>query len=73
MLRALSVLLCVLCFLNYCSFQVVTSQRAERHEGDVYQVTDVRNLRASIFSPITLLKMPRTSNTRFGSSANALG
>ena len=23
----------VLCFLNYCSFQVITSQRAERHEG----------------------------------------
>ena len=25
--------LCVLCLLSYCSFQVVTSQRAERHEG----------------------------------------
>ena len=25
--------LCVLCFLNYCSFQVITSQRAEKHEG----------------------------------------
>ena len=25
--------LCVLCFLNYCSFQVTTSQRAEKHEG----------------------------------------
>ena len=25
--------LCVLCFLNYCSFQVTTSQRAENHEG----------------------------------------
>ena len=25
--------LSVLCFQNYCSFQVITSQRAERHEG----------------------------------------
>ena len=25
--------LCVLCSLNYCSFQVITSQRAEKHEG----------------------------------------
>ena len=30
---ALSYALCVLCFLNYCSFQVITSQRAEKHEG----------------------------------------
>ena len=37
------------------------------------QVADVRNRRASIFSPITLLKMARTSNTRFDRSANTLG
>ena len=37
------------------------------------QVADVRNRRASIFSPMTLLKMARTSNTRFDRSANPLG
>ena len=37
------------------------------------QVADVRNRRASIFSPMTLLKMARTSNTRFDRSANTLG
>ena len=41
--------------------------------GDADQVADVRNLRASIFSSITLLKMARTNNIRFGRSANALG
>ena len=50
-----------------------TSQQAERHQGDTDRVAEVRNRRASIFSPITLLKMARTSNTRFGRSANALG
>ena len=40
---------------------------------DVDKVADVRNRRASIFSPITLLQMARTSNTRFGRSPNALG
>ena len=40
---------------------------------DADQVADVRNQRASIFSPITLLKLARTSNARFGRSANALG
>ena len=33
MLRALSVFCLCSVFLNYCSFQVITSQRAERHEG----------------------------------------
>ena len=42
-------------------------------KGDADQVADVRNRRASIFSPITLLKMARTNNTRFGRSENALG
>ena len=41
--------------------------------GDADQVADVRNRRASIFSSITLLKMVRTNNTRFGRSENALG
>ena len=31
--RLLACALCVLCFLNYCSFQVITSQRDEKHEG----------------------------------------
>ena len=29
----LSVCALLLCFLNFCSFQVITSQRAEKHEG----------------------------------------
>ena len=41
--------------------------------GDADQVADVRNWKASIFSPITLLKMARTNNARFDRSANALG
>ena len=41
--------------------------------GDADQVVDIRNRRASIFSPITPLKMEKTSNTRFGRSENALG
>ena len=41
--------------------------------GDADQVVDVRNRRASIFSPITPLKMARTNNARFGRSGNALG
>ena len=40
--------------------------------GDADQVADVRNRRASIFSSVTLLKMARTNNTRFGRSENAL-
>ena len=41
--------------------------------GDADQVADVRNRRASIFSPITLLKMAETNNTRFDRGKNALG
>ena len=41
--------------------------------GDADQAADVRNRRASIFSPITLLKMARINNARFGRSENALG
>ena len=40
---------------------------------DADRVAEVRNRRASILSPITLLKLTRTSNARFGRSANALG
>ena len=39
---------------------------------DADQVADVRNRRASIFSLIILLKLARTSNTRFGRSADTL-
>ena len=41
--------------------------------GDADQVADVRNRRASIFSPINPLKMAKTNNTGFGRSENALG
>ena len=40
---------------------------------DADRVADVRNRRASVLSPITLLKLTRTSNARFGRSANTLG
>ena len=49
------------------------SAKLKDMRGDADQVADVRNRRASIFSPTTLLKMARTNNTRFGRSANALG
>ena len=42
-------------------------------KGDADQVADVRNRRASSFSPITPLKMAKINNTRFGRGANALG
>ena len=41
--------------------------------GDADQVAGVHNRRASIFSPLTLVKMARTNNARFGRSGNALG
>ena len=41
--------------------------------GDAHQVADVRSQKASIFSSITLLKMARANNARFGRTANALG
>ena len=40
--------------------------------GDADQVADVRNRRASIYSSITLLKMVRINNIRFGRSENTL-
>ena len=73
MLRAVCAL-CVLCFLNYCfSIQVILLSKLKATRGDADQVADVRKRRANIFSSITLLKMARTSNARFGRSANALG
>ena len=53
--------------------QVILLSKLKYMRGDVDQVADVRNRRASIFSPITLLKMARIKNARFGRSANALG
>ena len=41
--------------------------------GDADQVADVRNRRASIFSPINPFRMVKTNNARFGRSENALG
>ena len=65
--------LCVPVFPKLLVYPGDTSQQAERHERDTDRVAEVRNRRASIFSSITLLKTARTSNARFGRSANALG
>ena len=67
--------LCVLVFRNHCLFRgdPFSAKLKETRVLDVDQVADVRNRRASIFSSITLLKIARTSNTRFGRSANTLG
>ena len=66
--------LCVLCFPNLFFFSGDDfSAKLKDMRGDADQVAEVRNRRASIFSPITLLKMAKTSNTRFGRSAHALG
>ena len=69
----LSLLCCTLSLL--CVFYPGDhfSAKLKDMRGDVDHVADVRNRRANIFPPITLLKMARTSNTRFGRSANALG
>ena len=66
--------LCALCFpkLFFYPGDHFSAKLKDMRE-DVDQVAEVRNRRASIFSSITLLKMARTSNTRFGRSANALG
>ena len=48
------------------------SEKLKDMRGDAGRVDEVRNRRASIFPPITLLKMARTSNARSGRSANAL-
>ena len=69
----MSVLCLCFIFLNYCSIQVILLSKLKDMRGDADQVADVRNRRARIFSPITLLKMARTNNARFARSANALG
>ena len=74
MLRGLSLLCVCSVFPNYFSFPGDHfSAKLKDMRGDSNQVTDVRNQRAIIFSSITLLKMARTSNTRFGRGVNALG
>ena len=67
--------LCVLVFRNHCLLRGdhFSAKLKETLVLDVDQVADIRNRRASIFSSITLLKIARTSNTRFGRSANTLG
>ena len=65
---------CVLCFPKLFFYPGDHfSAKLKDMRGDADQVADVRNRRASIFSPITLLKMARTNNARFDRSANALG
>ena len=67
--------LCVFVVRN-CFFSTgdhFSAKLKETRVLDADQVADVRNRRASIFSPITLLKLARTSNARFGRSANTLG
>ena len=39
---------------------------------DADRIADLRNRRTSVLSPITLLKLARTSNARFGRSADTL-
>ena len=70
MLCDLSVRACLLCFVS--DYQVIIFRRAEKINADANQVGDVRNRRASVLSPITLLKLARTSNARFGRSADTL-
>ena len=70
---ALSLLCVCSVFPSYFSIQVILLSKLEDMRGDADQVADVSNRRASIFSSITILKMARTSNARFGRSANALG
>ena len=66
--------LCVLLFRNHCFFtgDHFSAKLKETRILNADPVADVRNRRASIFSSIALLKMVRTSNTRFGRSANTL-
>ena len=72
--------LCALCSVCVCfpffflsTGDHFSAKLKETWALDADQVADVRNRRASIFSPITLLKLARTSNAQFGRSANALG
>ena len=73
MLRVLSLLYVYSVSQIIFLFQVILLSDMKDMRGDEDRVAEVRNRRASIFPPITLLKMVRTSNTRFGRSANALG
>ena len=57
LLRVLYLCVPVCLFFTYCSFQVITFQRAESMRGDADQVADVRNRRASIFLLINLSKI----------------
>ena len=60
--------LCVLCSLNYCYFQVITSQRAEKGE------TWIKSLMYATGEQHSLAyQLAKTNNTRFGRSENALG
>ena len=69
-----------LCFLCVCFpkifFPTGDHFSAKLKDGtrvlDADRVADVRNRRASVLSPITLLKLARTSNARFGRSADTL-
>ena len=53
--------------------QVKLISKSKDMVGDTDRVAEVRNWRASILSPIILLKMARTSNARFDHSASAVG
>ena len=65
-----------LCFVCVCLpkniFIFSGDDFSERREGRRGQVADVHNRMTSILSPITLLKLARTSNARFDRSANAI-
>ena len=66
---------CVFVFRNYF-FSTGDHFSAKLKDGtrvlDADRVADVRNRRASVLLPITLLKLARTSNARFGRSADTL-
>ena len=70
-------MLCVCLFSDLIIFSTGDHFSTKLKDGtrvlDAEQVADVRNRRASILSPIILLKLARTSNARFDRSANAIG
>ena len=60
-------LVCACLSVNYLLFyQVIMFSELKIMRGDVDQVADVRNRRASIFLPTNPLKMAKTNATRFG-------
>ena len=59
----LSVHVCLLCSVSY--YQVIIFQRAEKINGNANEVDDERNRRASIFLPISPLKMAKINTSRF--------